>query len=100
MGGHDDGSEIEKQLAGLGLKPDRPMGEEKIELWPDMAQAVDLFADLLSQWNIGPGGVVGLRYEAMPVLMEAHGILTDARRDMIRDLKNMEYGAIEVMNGQ
>lgn len=65
-----------------------------------MAAAVDLFAAMASQWNTGAAGVIGLRYESLPVLMDAHGIPQFARRDLIADLQIMEYAATEVINGR
>ena len=71
-----------------------------MEVWPDNWQAVAVFEWLGSQWNVGPGGPVGLRYEAFrearmrfrvpavdwPDLCDAIQIMeAEARRVMLKE---------------
>lgn len=96
MGCHDDGSELEASLAAVGMKleeaPDR-----SIELWPDMLQAVEIFSAMSSQWNVGTGGLIGLRYEALPLILDAHAVAPEKRKDLLSDIRTMERAAVEAM---
>lgn len=59
-----------------------------------------LFASAFTQWHVGPGGVVGLRYEALPVLRDAHGIPADEWPQALADLQVMEQRALEFWREQ
>ena len=73
---------------------------EEAEIWPDMQQAVAVFGAMSSQWNVGPGGAVGLRYEALNVVMDIYGIEPAQRRDLLADRQIMESAALaELRNG-
>jgi hypothetical protein len=69
------------------------------ELWAENVTAVTLFADMMTQWNTGPGGVVGLRYESLPMVMRAHGTPSAERRQAFDDLRVMERAALEHFRG-
>lgn len=62
--------------------------------------AVEVFADMLSQWNVGPGGVIGLRYEALPVVLDLRGIPPAERADAVAGLRVMERAALEHFRGR
>ena len=66
-------------------------------MWPENGAAVALFEDMLTSWNVGPGGRVGLRYETLPLFMKASGIKRSRRnlREAIDGLKVMEQAALE-----
>lgn len=57
-----------------------------------------VFADMMSQWNVGTGGVIGLRYEALPLVLEIHGIRRKRQRDIFDGLRVMERAAVQEMN--
>lgn len=71
---------------------------EHTEVWLDNWQTMQVFADLLSQWNVGMSGVIGLRYEALPLVMEMHRIKPEDRRDIFDGLRVMERAAITEIN--
>lgn len=50
---------------------------------------------MLTSWNVGMGGVVGLRYEALPVFMEIADVPKAERKDALSGLKVMEAAALE-----
>jgi hypothetical protein len=93
-GGQDD---TEDALAAFGLK----LEGEQVEpgIWPEHAQAVEVFASLLTQWRIGPmGGVVGLDYGAIPPVLEMLGIKRKKWPLLFEQLRVMENEAVKTLN--
>jgi len=57
-------------LAAFGLQPEQPLQVQQLGLWPENWQAFQVFRRMLTQLNVGAmGGVIGLRYEALPMVM-------------------------------
>lgn len=54
-----------------------------------------LFAAAFTQWQVSHSGPVGLRYEALPVLREAHGIAPADWPQMLDDLQTLERTALD-----
>lgn len=54
-----------------------------------------LFRDLLTSWNVGPGGVIGIQWGVVPVFLDARGVKGRRRRlAAIEDLQLMEGAAL------
>lgn len=53
------------ELQDFGLLPEDFEGDV-VEVWPDNWLVCTIFQWMGSQWNVGPGGLVGLRYEVFP----------------------------------
>lgn len=92
----DEGKEQDKALAAFGLKPIALSATRDIEVWPENWQIMLVFIDMLSQWNVGMNGVIGLRYEAMPMVLQVHGIKPD--RDLFDGIRVMERAALHELN--
>lgn len=75
------------------------IGETVQDIWQENAATLEVFMDMMTQWNVGPGGLVGLRYEALPGLLDMRGIASDARRDLFDGLRVMERAAMGVLRG-
>ena len=57
-------------MAALGLQPEQPLQVPQLGLWPENWAAFQVFRRMLTQLNVGGmGGVIGLRYEALPMVM-------------------------------
>lgn len=69
-----------------------------VGVWTDNWQTVLAFSDLMSQWNVGMSGVIGLRYEALPLVLEMHGIKRKRQLEMFDGLRVMESAAITEIN--
>lgn len=52
----------------------------------------------MSQWNVGMNGVIGLRYEALPLVLKLHGIKRKRQRELFDGLRVMERAAITEIN--
>lgn len=50
-----------------------------------------------TQWNVGPVGVIGLRYESLPVVMRLRGVEPARRRGVFDDLRVMESEALKAL---
>lgn len=71
---------------------------EEIGIWPDNWPIKQIFCAMLSQWNVGMNGVIGLRYEALPMVLEIHGIEAEQKREVFDGLRVMERAAVEEIN--
>ncbi|MDD5297670.1 MAG: DUF1799 domain-containing protein [Rhodocyclaceae bacterium] len=81
---------------GLARKRAEP---ETLELWPENLSSVRVFQALGTQWNLGAlGGVIGLRYEALPVVLRLTGIPRSEWPDVFEGLWLMERVALEIWN--
>lgn len=75
--------------------------DQVIHVWPENWAAVCFFADVPNgAWSVGPGGVTGLRPEALREVREALGISSDEWRSMYRDVMLMEAEALKAMNDE
>lgn len=51
-----------------------------------------------TQWNVGQHAVVGMRYEALPVVMDVMRIKKKQRAGLLESLRIMEQEALQVFN--
>lgn len=65
-------------------------------VWEENAETVLMFMRLQTQWNVIPGGFLGLNYQSVEFLFKIHGV-SDAAA-MLDDLQAMEIAALQVMN--
>jgi len=70
--------------------------QSEVQCLPDNWEALQIFAALSTQWNVGMNGVVGMRYESFPVIFDAFGIKRQARSELMYLLSIMENEALRV----
>lgn len=98
-----------EDLRALGVAPDEIARLERMMQpaqtleafvpWPDNVQSIEVFKAMSSQWNVGGmGGVIGLRYEALPVVLDLLAVKRGDRRGVFEGLRIMEREAVESMN--
>lgn len=51
----------------------------------------------MTQWNVGMAGVIGLRYEALPVVMRAVGVPRSMWGEVLLDVQTMEMECLRLM---
>lgn len=56
---------------------------------------VRVFAAAQTQWQVSMSGVVGLRYEALPMLLECRGVPRDQWPEAMACIQVMEREVIE-----
>ncbi len=66
-------------------------------VWPENWDTVRLFCDLSTQWQVGFGGVIGLRYESVLAVMRLRRI---KGAEMFDDLRVMEAEALRVLSAR
>lgn len=71
------------------------VGERDVLIWKENAATVEVFNAMLTQWNVGPGGVIGLRYEALPALLDMSRAPAADRHTIFTGLRIMERAALE-----
>ncbi len=124
IGAAGGGEEIEsgaRELEAMGASPQdvdryraqrraaasaRADGAGTADVWPDMAEAVEVFAAMATQWRstlaVGVGAAVtvwhGLRYEALAEVRAMLGIAPSRR--LLADLRTMEAAALPLLNAR
>lgn len=73
---------------------EREPSRGECEVWPQNETAVTVFSALLTQWCMGMAGPVGLRYEAIPVVLRLLGVARAAWPDTFSALRVMEAEAL------
>jgi hypothetical protein len=91
-----DAKDAEDALAAFGLKLENQT--QDTECWPDNWLPLQVFKTMDTQWNVGQNAVIGLRYEALPVVMDVMGVKKKARAGMLQSLRIMEQEALQVLN--
>lgn len=72
--------------------------DDSIKVFPENWLTVQVFTAMLTQWNAGFSGVIGMRYEALPVVMNMLEIPKKERRNIFFGLSVMERAATIEMN--
>lgn len=95
MEGGPDVAQIRRDLAAAGLDPRTYQPPESVPVWPENDRALAVFQAMRTQWNAGPGGPIGLRYEALAEVWERSGVLDrEGRDEAFAGLQVMEREAL------
>jgi hypothetical protein len=90
----------EEMLAAFGLQVEQQEAGG-IEAWPENETTIKVFMAMGTQWNVGMAGAVGLRYEALPVVLDLMGVAADERPGVFAGLRVMEGAALgEIARGR
>ena len=65
-------------------------------MWPENWPVVETFAALMTQWNVGMSGPVGLRYESVPIVLRLRGVPRAEWADIFDGERVMESEALRV----
>lgn len=72
---------------------------ESPRVWPENDEPVRVFGDMLTSWNVGPSGrVIGLRYEALPIMLRINGVPRARHRETLDAIKVLEDAALRLLN--
>jgi hypothetical protein len=69
-----------------------------VEVWPDNLLAVSVFIAMGTQWRIGMGGVTGLDYNALPVVMRSLGVPRNSKATVFDEIQILEDSALSKMH--
>jgi hypothetical protein len=94
-----DTAQLQADAAAYGiiLEPHH-VEPEKYLLWPEHADAVDLFLRCMTQWRASGNGVIGLDYGVVLQLASLYGIRDPATT--LEELQVMELHARDLINKQ
>lgn len=68
--------------------------EGAFDVWPEHWLALHIFADLLTQWQVGYAGPVGLRYEVLPIVFDLRRVPRGKHQHVFTALRMMEQEAL------
>lgn len=63
-------------------------------MWPENWMPMEVAVRMMSQLNVGMSGVVGMRYEALPVVLDAMQVPAADRLDVLDSLREIEAEAV------
>jgi hypothetical protein len=87
------------KLAAWGLTLDDFKDEDNVEVWPENWPTVRFFDAIPpGAWNVGPGGPIGIRPEALREVRLSLGITRPKWQLMYDDVQVMESEALKTMN--
>ncbi|MEY2653661.1 MAG: hypothetical protein RLZZ524_689, partial [Pseudomonadota bacterium] len=69
--------------------------QRSIEVWPENMTAVNVFIAMGTQWNVGMGGITGLRYESLPSVMRYCSVPPAERGAVFQQIRVMEGAILE-----
>jgi len=75
-------------------------GAEETRCWAENWRTFLVLDGMGTQINICQGGVIGFRYEALPLLFDLHNIKPDERGFIFDGLREMERAAVQQLNGR
>ncbi|SEO64328.1 DUF1799 domain-containing protein [Nitrosovibrio sp. Nv6] len=85
-------------LAALGLRWEGEVPDNDCAVWPDNWAAVMVFKHMMTQWIMSFSGPVGLRYEALPVVLRLLEVPRGEWPEIFPDLRVMERAALDCMH--
>ncbi|MBS0427608.1 MAG: DUF1799 domain-containing protein [Proteobacteria bacterium] len=71
-----------------------------VEVWPDNMQAVRVFSDMATQWEVGMAGVIGLRYQALESVLRLSRVARSDWPAVFDDVRVMERVALRYFRQQ
>lgn len=98
MGG--GGEDVTDASSRLGLPADLVKESEGFRyseggIYPDNMRSVNIFNDMMTQWNVGASGVTGLNYMALwNVIFRVRKVPVSDREDIFNDVQIMERAAL------
>lgn len=78
-------------VAMWGGEPEDYMPE--IEVWECIADSFAFYGRIDSQWRCGPGGIIGLDYNVIPMMAEIYGV--EVNQYLMQDIAVMEAAALK-----
>lgn len=71
-----------------------------LEVWPDNMPAIHVFSAMSTQWDVGMGGAVGLKYSALESVFRFTGLPRSEWSRVFDDVQVMERVALQYMRQQ
>lgn len=81
----------------MGLQADLP-ARDPLDIWPENELPLAVFCRMAStQWHLAPNGMrIGLRYEVMPMVLDAERVPRGQRPQVFSAVQDMEREALRL----
>lgn len=79
----------------LGLTQEEAEEADVVEVWPDNVESVNAFIALGTQWQVGPGGAIGLVYASIEPVLRFNKVPRKNWPDVFEDIRVLEDAALE-----
>jgi len=93
-----DDSAIRRNAAMAGMRVELAP-ESPTEVWPENWTALEVASRMVSQLNVGMGGVVGFRFEALPIVLHALRVPADRELEVLDAVRVIEAHYVRVLRG-
>lgn len=101
LDGSPDRSAMEEAARGFGLQIEWEGPPDETEVYPDHWVPLQVVHAMGTQWNIGPSGrVVGLRYEALPVVLQLLPVPRGERPDVFATVRELEAELLSIVRSR
>lgn len=92
-------TEARENARAMGIILEMPE-EEPYEVWPECADSLEVFLACDTQWMVNEwsGTAVGIRYEALPAVMDMLDV--EDRRQVFADVRVCEAEALRVQHAR
>lgn len=87
----------EAELAAFGFLPE-DYANERIEIWPENQQAINLFTSISTQWRVGAGWPTGLDYNVLFTRMARMDLSDERHEQLFDDIRVIESEALRIIN--
>jgi hypothetical protein len=85
-----DREAIARDAAAAGLRVEFGEVDDAVEVYPEHWEAMQVADAMMTQLNVGMGGVVGWRFEALPTVCRLLSIPLVTQRSIFSDLRSLE----------
>ena len=79
----------------LGLTREEADEAAIAEVWPDNLTVVNVFVAMSTQWQVGPGGAIGMIYSSLEPVLRLNGVPRKEWAELFNDFRVMEAAALE-----
>jgi len=88
----------EAELKAIGITRADVQDDSITDIWPENYEAFSIFARCSTQWNVGPGGPVGLNYPTVALLCDTFGVKKKRKPEVFDAIQTLEREALNQMN--
>jgi hypothetical protein len=86
-------------LTAFGLQAEQALEKEELGIWPENWVSFQVMRRMLTQLSTSfSGAVLGLRYEALPVVLDIMQVPSSERVDMFDALQIMERQMVRLLS--
>ena len=101
LDGSPDRSAMEEAARGFGLQIEWEGPPDETEVYPDHWVPMQVIQAMGTQWNLGPTGrAVGLRYEALPAVLQMLLVPRPDRAEVFATVQVLEAELLKIVRSR